>query len=296
MRYDAVKSRKPDDGGADSTHRRGAFAHLARPTGLLVLVIGGLISVLPIGWMIITSLKPSTVPANQLLFSPTQLSLDNYRELFARIPVIRLVANTVLIAGSVLGLQLLVNIPAAYALSRFRFRGQRLLWWLIVMTLMVPIQATILPVYVLFAKLGLTNTYTSVVIPFAASGFAVFLFYQYFRNVPPSLIDAARMDGLSEARIAWQIVVPIAKPAIIAFSIFSAVTHWNSFFWPLMMLSGLDRAPLTFGLAWFSDAEAGANWGGQMALATVAVTPLLVAFVFAQRRFVEGIAMSGIKG
>lgn len=291
-----MRTPHPQHGAVTTGARRRLPVHLTGPGKLLLLILGGLISILPIAWMIITSLKPATIPANQLLFSPAELTLDNYRDLFGRIPVMRLFVNTVLIAASVLTLQLLVNIPAAYALSRFRFRGRRLLWWLVIMTLMVPIQATILPIYVMFSKLGLTNTYTSVVIPFAASGFAVFLFYQYFRNVPPSLIDAARMDGLSEARIAWQIVVPVAKPAIVAFSIFSAVTHWNSFFWPLMMLSGLDRAPLTFGLAWFSDAEAGANWGGQMALATVAVTPLLAAFVFAQRRFVEGIAMSGIKG
>jgi multiple sugar transport system permease protein len=270
-----------------------------RTLGILTSIglwIGAALCLLPMIWMVISSLRPRAVPPNQIFTGFDQLTLENYQNVFDRLPVLQLLGNTVLICVLTLVLQVGIGVPAAYALSRLRFRGNRVVFWLVMATLMVPTQVTLLPIYIAFANMGLINTYAALILPFGVSAFGLFLFYQFFRGLPQSLLDAGRVDGLSEWSIAWTIVFPLARPAVIAFAIFSVVGRWNEFFWPLMMTQGLDIAPITLGISYFADAESGRDYGGQMALSTLSVLPLLIAFFFAQRRFVEGIALTGLKG
>ena len=157
------------------------------------------------------------------------------------------------------------------------------------------VHATAIPIYVLLFKLGLLNTYASLILPFAISVFGIFLMRQFFLTVPDDIIDAARIDGMSEFGIVWRVMLPTAIPAVIAFGIFSVVAHWNDYFWPLIAVG--DRSLFTppLGIAYFKMDEAGTNYGPLMAAATIAITPLVIGFLLAQRRFIEGITFTGMK-
>ncbi|MDT8362924.1 carbohydrate ABC transporter permease, partial [Roseomonas mucosa] len=161
---------------------------------------------------------------------------------------------------------------------------------------LVPVQATALPIYVTLASLGWLNTYAALVAPFTISVFAIFLFRQFFRSLPDDLLHAARLDGMGEMAIVWRIVLPNAWPAATAFAIFSVVAHWNDLFWPLLVVSGPDRATPALGVLFFRSVDAGDDYGALMATAVVMTAPLVIAFLLAQRRFVEGIASTGLKG
>ena len=148
----------------------------------------------------------------------------------------------------------------------------------------------------MLAKVGLTNTYASLVVPWTISVFGIFLMRQFFKTVPDDLIDAARMDGMNEFSIVWKVMLPTAIPALLAFAIFSVVAHWNDYFWPRVVITGnrdLYTPPL--GLREFRGGSDGSDWGAMMATATIIVTPLIVAFLMAQKRFIEGITLTGMK-
>jgi multiple sugar transport system permease protein len=162
--------------------------------------------------------------------------------------------------------------------------------------LLIPVHAIALPLYIGLAKLGLTNTYAALVIPWTISVFGIFLMRQFFSTVPDDLVDAARMDGMGEYSIVWKVMLPTAIPALLAFGIFSVVAHWNDYFWPRIVITGnrdLFTPPL--GLREFKGDADGDNFGPMMATACVIVAPLIAAFLLAQRRFIEGIRLSGIK-
>lgn len=265
---------------------------LARFVSTVLLAAGAAACVLPLVWMLVTSLTPPPISPTVLPVAPGDLTLDNYRNVADRVPVLRLLANSVFVCTAVLASQLAVAVPAAYALARITFFGRSLLRWVVLAVLMIPVHAVVLPVYVLLNRLGLIDTYAALILPFVSSALGIFLLEQFFRGIPQSLFDAARVDGLSEWRIAWTIVFPLARPAVLAFAIFSVVGRWNDLFWPLMVTNGLDRAPLVAGLNYFASVEGGADYGGQMAVATIAVLPLLLAFAFAQRHFVDGITLT----
>ena len=167
---------------------------------------------------------------------------------------------------------------------------------MVMFCLLIPVHAIALPIYIMLAKLGLTNTYASLVIPWTISVFGIFLMRQFFMTVPDDLIDAARMDGMTEFSIVWKVMLPTAIPALLAFAIFSVVAHWNDYFWPRIAITGnreLYTPPL--GLRELKGDADGSIWGPMMATATIIVTPLIVAFLLAQRRFIEGITLTGMK-
>jgi multiple sugar transport system permease protein len=166
---------------------------------------------------------------------------------------------------------------------------------LVLLGLCIPIQVPALPLYMGLAKLGLLNTYFAIMMPFFLSVFAIFLFRQFFRSYPDEIIHAARLDGMSEFEIVWRIVVPSAWPAIAAFSVFSLVAHWNDLYWPLIVISDTHLATPPLGMMFFADAESGSNYGALTAAATVLTAPLVIAFLIARRRFIQGITMTGIK-
>lgn len=221
--------------------------------------------------------------------------LDNLAEAFHRVPIGRLLMNGVIVCGLILVVQVAVAIPCAYAMAKLRFGAARLMMGLVLLGLLVPIHATALPLYVVFRRLDLVNTYTGLVAPFSISVFGIFLFLQFFRALPDDLLDAARLDGMSEAGIVARVVVPNAWPAVTAFAIFSVVAHWNDLFWPLIVVTDDRVATPPLGLYAFRAAESGSDYGALMAATLVITLPLVLAFLFAQRRFVEGITMTGLK-
>ncbi|WP_182419021.1 carbohydrate ABC transporter permease [Bartonella sp. HY038] len=262
------------------------------------LALGTFIFLLPYIWMLSTAAKPqdeiftstlSLVPKNWALF-------DNIGKALTRVPMAQIMLNGVFICLLILVVQVVVAIPCAYAMAKLKFRGARFMIALVMLGLLVPIHATALPLYVAFSNLSILNSYTAMGLPFFISVFGIFLFTQFFKALPDDLLHAARLDGMSELGIIARVVVPNAWPAITAFSIFSVVAHWNDLFWPLIVISDINKATPPLGLLYFRAAESGSDYGVLMAATLIITLPLILAFLFAQRRFIEGITLTGLKG
>nr|WP_306833233.1 carbohydrate ABC transporter permease [Neorhizobium huautlense] len=265
---------------------------------LTLLSLGALIFLAPYIFMISTAGKgQSEIFTSSLSLIPTQFFyLENFAKAFGRVSMGQLLWNGVIVCGLIFVIQVIIAIPCAYAMAKLKFGAARLLMALVMLGLLVPIHATSLPLYVAFDSAALLNSYTALVAPFSISVFAIFLFLQFFRAMPDDLIHAARLDGMSELGIVMRVIVPNAWPAITAFAIFSVVAHWNDLYWPLIVVSNQAYATPPLGLLFFRAAEAGDDYGALMAATLIITLPLVAAFLLAQKRFVEGITMTGLKG
>ncbi|MGI2031657.1 carbohydrate ABC transporter permease [Rhizobium panacihumi] len=275
----------------------GTFS-LGRAVRLTLLSLGALIFLAPYIFMISTAGKgQSEIFTSSLSLIPTQFFyLENFAKAFGRVSMGQLLWNGVIVCGLIFVIQVIIAIPCAYAMAKLKFGAARLLMALVMLGLLVPIHATSLPLYVAFDSAALLNSYTALVAPFSISVFAIFLFLQFFRAMPDDLIHAARLDGMSELGIVMRVIVPNAWPAITAFAIFSVVAHWNDLYWPLIVVSNQAYATPPLGLLFFRAAEAGDDYGALMAATLIITLPLVAAFLLAQKRFVEGITMTGLKG
>ncbi|MFQ3622477.1 MAG: carbohydrate ABC transporter permease [Acetobacteraceae bacterium] len=262
-----------------------------------VLAAGAVVMVLPFWWMLLTALRPpdEVFTGGIALFPQRFHGVENFSQALASAPFLRFMLNGVIVCAGILVVQLVVAIPAAYALAKLPFTGRRALFAAVVGAIAIPIQVPALPLYLAFAELGLLNGYFALMAPFFLSVFAIFLLRQVFRQYPDEIIQAARLDGASEFEIVWRFVVPAALPAIAAFSIFSIVAHWNDLYWPLIVITETRLAPPPLGMLFFRDAETGSNYGALMAGATMITAPLVLAFLVARRRFIQGITMTGLK-
>ncbi|TPL95736.1 carbohydrate ABC transporter permease [Mesorhizobium sp. B2-3-12] len=272
------------------------------PAGRIIrfalLSLGALMILAPYIFMISTAGKTqSDIFTSSLSLIPEHFYFaENFAKALAKVPMATLLWNGVIVCGLIFFFQVLVAIPCAYAMAKLKFRAARLMMVLVMLGLLVPIHATALPLYVAFDRMSLLNSYTSLVAPFTISVFAIFMFLQFFRAMPDDLIHAARLDGMSELGIVARVIVPNAWPAVTAFAIFSVVAHWNDLYWPLIVVSKQAYATPPLGLMYFRAAEAGDDYGALMAATMIITLPLVVAFLFAQKRFVEGITMTGLKG
>lgn len=271
---------------------------LGRILRLSVLTIGAIVFLAPYIFMISTAGKAqSDIFSSSLSLIPqTWFYVENFSKALSRVSMVSLLLNGVVVCGLILIVQVVVAIPCAYAMAKLSFRAARLMMALVMLGLLVPIHATALPLYVAFDRMSVLNSYFALVAPFSISVFAIFLFLQFFRGIPDDLIHAARLDGMSETGIVMRVIVPNAWPAITAFSIFSVVAHWNDLFWPLIVVTNQAYATPPLGLLYFRAAEAGDDYGALMAATLIITLPLVLAFLFAQKRFVEGITMTGLKG
>ncbi|MFN8890794.1 MAG: carbohydrate ABC transporter permease [Alphaproteobacteria bacterium] len=265
---------------------------------LLVLGFLALLLLMPYIWMISASVKPldELFRASLILWPERFYGVENYRQVFSQIPVFGYLWNGIVVCAGILFFQLLFAVPAAYALAKMNFPGRDLALGLVMLGLLVPPHVPALPLYVAFSKMGLLNTYATLILPFTISVFAIFLFRQFFKALPDELVHAARLDGIGEFEIVWRVILPNAWPAATAFAIFSVVAHWNDLFWPLIVIEGQARATPALGVLYFRSDEAGDDFAALMAAAVIMTLPLVLAFLFAQRRFVEGIATTGLKG
>jgi ABC-type glycerol-3-phosphate transport system permease component len=263
---------------------------------MLLLVVSTLTAA-PYFWALSTSLKqrrdvftavPQWIPAN-----PT---LQNYVDLFAMAPFALFLVNSILVVSGILLVQLITAPLAAYVFSRVRFRGSGFLFALFLIQMMMPIHAVVVPNYLTINALGLLDTRISMMLPFWASGYAVFLLRQAFRQVPRDFEDAALIDGCSGLRFLWHVLLPLARPTVIAFSLISVVTHWNDFLWPLIVTDTPRVRTLTIGLAMFVQQESGADWPVLMAGTVFVTLPLLLLFLAFQRKFIESFMFAGLKG
>lgn len=258
----------------------------------LALGLGAVFMLLPFWLMLRTSLTPSDQIFSGNLLALPALTLDNYWQVFAEVPILRYYANGIFVVCAIFIGQLLVCIPAAYALARLRFAGKSVSLWLVLAAMMVPYQVTAIPIYVLLSKVGLINSLGALIVPFIGSAFSVFLLRQFFLSIPQSVFESARLDGASPLRVLTAIVLPMARPAITTFGIFSFVSHWNDYFWPSFVLRNDQAATVPFGIVHFLDQELGSEYGAQMAAATLTVLPLLIGFLLAQKQFIAGMSMN----
>jgi multiple sugar transport system permease protein len=265
---------------------------------LALLALLGLLVLAPYIWMVAASLKPldELFRASLSLLPERFHAIENYGSVLARVPVAQYLWNGVVVCAGILLFQLLFAVPAGYALAKLRFPGREWAFGLVMLGLLVPAHVPALPLYVAFSGAGLLNTYAALILPSTISVFAIFLFRQFFKALPDELIHAARLDGMTEAGIVWRVVLPNAWPAATAFAIFSVVAHWNDLFWPLIVVEGPARATPALGVLYFRSDEAGDDFAALMAAAVIMTAPLVLAFLLAQRRFVEGIATTGLKG
>ncbi|MCV3735300.1 carbohydrate ABC transporter permease (plasmid) [Rhizobium sp. TRM96647] len=269
-----------------------------RVARLSILGFGALVFLAPYIFMISTAGKAqSDIFTSSLSLIPQQwFYVQNFAKALSRVSMGTLLMNGVIVCALILVIQVVIAIPCAYAMAKLKFRAARVMIVLVMLGLLVPIHATALPLYVVFDRVGALNSYVALVAPFTISVFGIFLFLQFFRAMPDDLIHAARLDGMSEPGIIARVIVPNAWPAITAFSIFSVVAHWNDLYWPLIVVTNQAYATPPLGLLYFRAAEAGDDYGALMAATLIITFPLVAAFLFAQKRFVEGITMTGLKG
>jgi multiple sugar transport system permease protein len=265
---------------------------------LALLSLAAFVVLAPYIWMVAVSVKPQdeVFKASLSLIPQKWALVDNYGKVLATIPVWTYIVNGLIVCFGILFFQILFAVPAAYALAKLNFRGRELVFGFVMLGLLVPYQTTALPLYLGIHQLGLLNSYTALIAPFTCSVFAIFLFRQFFRAIPDDLINAARIDGMGEFSIVWRVVLPNALPAATAFAIFSVVAHWNDLFWPLIVIQKGDLYTPAMGILAFRSVEAGEDYGALMAAALLVTAPLVLAFLLAQRRFIEGITMTGLKG
>ncbi len=252
----------------------------------------------PFIWMVLTSFKPvdEIFQIDLTLFPKKWAVLENYTAALTKVPLLTYLANGVMVCTSIFLLQVLVALPAAYAFAKIDFRGKAWAWRMVLLALMIPYQAIAIPLYVMLHHAGLLNTMAALVVPFSISAFGIFLMRQFFRTVPDDLVHAARLDGMSELELVWRVMLPTATPALFAFAIFSVVWHWNDYFWPLLVIASPDLATPPLGTILFRNEEAGTHYGPLMAGTVLITAPLVLMFMFAQRRFIEGVTLTGVKG
>jgi multiple sugar transport system permease protein len=260
------------------------------------LVLLAMVSLAPLLWMLSVSFmqmgEASRFPPPLL---PGDVTLDNYRTLFARTDAARNFANSLFIAGSITALSLLVNAMAGYAFAKLRFAGrERIFQWLLA-ALVVPAQVAMLPLFLLMKQLGLVNTYAGVIVPALATVFGIFLVRQYARSIPDELLEAARIDGAGELRIFFAIVLPMLKPILVTLAIFTFMAAWNDFMWPLIVLTDQEHYTLPVALAALSR-EHIMEVEMMMAGAVVTVAPVLLLFLLLQRYYIQGLLLGSVKG
>lgn len=271
-----------------------ARQHLSLSGLHLVLVILAFSMVLPFVWMVLTSLKPlAEVGVENWL--PTKIQWSNYREVFSVIPFARFYWNSILIAAWVTFLQVLTSALAAFSFARLRWPGRDRVFLLYLATLMLPGLVMMIPNYQIMIKLHLVDSIAGLVIPAAFSAFGTFLLRQFMLTIPASLDEAAEIDGASKWQVFWEIILPLARPGLIALTIFTFVGTYQSFFWPLVMLKTVAKYTLPIGLLYF-DSTQGQSTHLIMAAVTMSLLPMIIVFALLQRHLVKGIQLGAVKG
>ncbi|MCK8486447.1 carbohydrate ABC transporter permease [Paenibacillus sp. MBLB2552] len=269
---------------------------LASVLGVLLKAAVVMVFIFPFLWMISTSLQTLR---ETLAFPPTWIPAvpqwNNFVEAMSAGPFLMYARNSVVITVSIIVLQFAVMIPAAYAFAKYRFRGKSVLFGFVLLAFMIPGQITFIPVYLLMADFGLIHSLWPQIIPFMSNAFGIFLLRQYFMQIPEEIIEAARLDNAGAIKVIWRIMLPMAGPALATIALFSFVSHWNEYFWPLVMTNSEAIRPLTLGIAMLRETEGISNWHIIMAGNVVLVVPILLVYAFCSRHIVKAFVYSGIK-
>jgi len=261
-----------------------------------LLIAGSVVMLLPFVWMLSTSLKlPPDIFTYPPVWIPSPIAWQNYAKTVTVMPFGRFYLNSLIVTTGVTLLQLLTSSLAAFAFARMRFPGRNALFLLYLATLMIPFQVTMIPNFILVRALGWYDTYQALILPPAFSAFSTFLLRQYFLSIPRELDEAARIDGATSLRIWWQVIMPLAGPAIAALATFVSLNSWNDFLWPLIITNSPSMRTLPVGLSAFQG-QYKTDWNLLMAGSVIAMLPVLLVYIIGQRWFIKGITLSGLGG
>lgn len=276
--------------------KKKSSAVLRRVLLYIVLILIAVIMVVPFLWMLSTSLKTQydavKIPP---VWIPDPLQWENYVKLFTEQPMFQFMLNTIKIVFFVVLGQLFFSSLAAYSFARISFKGRNVVFFFYIATLMVPGQVTMIPTYLMFAKAGLMDNHLALILPAFFSAFGVFLLRQFFMSLPRELEEAAEIDGCNPFMTYWRIMLPLVVPAMLTLGVFTLMNTWNDYMGPLIYLSSPEKYTMTLGIAYFKGVYT-TQWNLVMAGSIVSVVPILIAYLCAQKYFIEGIAFSGVKG
>ena len=259
------------------------------------LIAGAFIMVVPFIWMVLTAFKlPDEVLTMPPKFLPSTLNFKNFTDAFDAAPFGRYFFNSFFVTVVSTALQVLTSALAGYAFARFEFYGKKTLFLVFLGTMMIPVEVTLIPNYIILKNIGWLDTYLALIIPWVANVFGIFLMRQFFMSLPKELFEQAQIDGCTHWQILWKIVFPVSRPVFISAGIFSMIGSWNAFLWPLIMTNSESMRTLPVGLAYFTF-EFASRYHLMMAAALFATLPVLIVYFFAQKYFVEGIATTGLK-
>lgn len=269
---------------------------MKRAPSYIGLIIGAVVFLYPFIWMVLATFKPEMeIPRLQLL--PSHWTVRSYVEVFARIPIGRAFLNSLFVSLSITASVILFGSMVGYALSRLRFRGRNLILTVILFTMMIPFQLTLIPLYVLMVKFRWVDTYLALIVPGMVSAFGILLFHQFFKTIPQDLIDAARIDGCDELSIIFRIIWPLSKPVIITVGVITFMTTWNEVLWPLIVIREQNLMTMPQLVTLFAvGGRAGGQLGIKLAAATLLAMPIVLAYSFFQRYFIQSLATTGLKG
>lgn len=255
-----------------------------------------LIFFFPFLWMITTSFKTlgETMTFPPSLF-PKSIQWQNYYDAFAAIPFLKYLTNSLIVTSSVLVLQFLTVVSAAYAFSQYSFRGKNFFFGLTLVTMMVPAQLVFLPLFVFFSKLGIINTYASLILPFGTSAFGIFMLRQTFNQMPKELVEAARLDNAKEFKIIWRLFLPMARPTLVTLALLTFISTWNDYFWPLVLTTNDAVRTLPVGIASMRNVETGINYNILMAGNVMLTIPIIAAYLFAHKHIIKAFTYLGDK-
>lgn len=274
------------------THKKIKMKKILSMMGMLIVLMA---IAFPFLWLIISSFK---YEKDIISFPPKifadKYTFDNYIKVWTTIPLLDYIKNTVIFAGGVVITSVFFDSLAGYAFARMNFKGKSALFYFVLLTMMIPFQVFMIPLFIEVNLLGLLDTYAGLIIPRMTTAFGIFMMRSFFVTLPKELEEAARIDGLNEFKIYWNIMLPLSKPTLLSLGIFTLMNNWNDLLYPLILTSSSKMRTLPAGLALFSGQNI-SFYGPVMAGTVISMLPLLIVYIFAQKYFVQGTAMSGMK-
>ena len=268
---------------------------LGNIVGVILTLFVALTVVIPILWLLVSSFKTDVgVIQYPPKFFPVEWTLNQFKYVTKSIPIFDMTKNTVIFAGAVTILSVFFDSMAGYAFARMNFKGSNIIFSIILLTMMVPFQIIMTPLYIEVYKLNLLDTYLGLILPRATSAFGIYMMRSFFAGLPKSIEESGRIDGMGEFRIYWSLMLPLCKPAIASLGIFHFMNNWNDLLYPMMLTSSVENRTLSAGLAVLVGSNS-IKYGPTLAATVISICPLLLLFLFGQRFFIEGIATSGVK-
>lgn len=262
---------------------------------IAILLVCAAIMLLPYLWMVLSSFKSNLeIISSATSFVPQNPTLDGYRAVFEEAPFLTWLLNSAITAVIITAATLFTSALAGYIFAKFTFPGRKLMFLLVLATMMIPFQVIMIPTYLIISKLGLINNLAAIIVPSLISSYGVFLAKQFIEDIPRDLLEAARIDGAGELRIMWRIVMPLILPMLSALGIFTFMAAWNNYLWPLIAINDMDRMTVPMALVFFNGAHQ-VNYNVVMSAAVLITLPVIIVFLIFQKQFIKGLTMTGMK-